>query len=86
MWRDAGKRAQAAAALKATSIDVKRLGCVDDVVPEPAGGAQDDPSAAIQLMDQVLARHLGELTVKPIDQLVQERLTKFRNIAQFYTS
>jgi acetyl-CoA carboxylase carboxyl transferase subunit alpha len=86
MWRDAGKRAQAAAALKATSIDVKRLGCVDDVVPEPAGGAQDDPSAAIQMMDEALARHLGELTVKPVEQLVQERLTKFRNIAQFYTS
>src|ERR1700726_2568996 len=43
MWRDAGKRAQAAAALKITSEDVSRLGCVDDVVPEPAGGAQNDP-------------------------------------------
>ena len=44
MWRDAGKRAQAAAALKITSEDVSRLGCVDDVVPEPAGGAQNDPA------------------------------------------
>src|ERR1700748_185405 len=47
-WRDARKRAQAAAALKITSEDVSRLGCVDDVVPEPSGGAQNDPAAAAE--------------------------------------
>ena len=86
MWRDASKRARAAEALKATSVDVKRLGCVDDVVPEPAGGAQDDPAAAIELLGVALRRHLGELTVKPAEQLVKERQAKFRNIARFYTS
>ena len=51
MWRDATKRARAAEALKATSQDVKRLGCVDDVVREPAGGAQEDADASIALLD-----------------------------------
>src|ERR1700712_279040 len=58
MWRDAGKKAQAAAALKITSDDVRRLGCVDDVVPEPAGGAQNDPLAATAMLDEKLIWHL----------------------------
>ena len=56
LWRDAkGKRAQAAAAFKITSEDVSRLGCVDDVIPEPPGGAQNDPVAAAALLDEKLA-------------------------------
>jgi acetyl-CoA carboxylase carboxyl transferase subunit alpha len=86
MWRDASKRAQAAAALKATSFDVKRLGCVDDVVDEPAGGAQNDIPAAIEMLDKVLTTHLATLRALPAAELVAARMTKFRNIAQFYTS
>src|SRR5580698_6040237 len=86
MWRDAGKRAQAAAALKITSEDVSRMGCVDDVVPEPPGGAQNDPACAMQMVNERLERHLAQLDDKPIDQLLEERYRKFRNIAQFYTT
>jgi acetyl-CoA carboxylase carboxyl transferase subunit alpha len=86
MWRDAARRAQAAEALKATSFDVKRLGCVDDVVPEPAGGAQNDPAAAFGLLDRALGGHLSALKKLSPEQLVAERMTKFRNIAQFHTS
>jgi acetyl-CoA carboxylase carboxyl transferase subunit alpha len=86
MWRDATKRANAAEALKATSYDVKRLGCVDDIVPEPSGGAQEEASEAVVQLDQMLTTHLRELLDIPPEQLVAERLTKFRNIAQFYTS
>jgi acetyl-CoA carboxylase carboxyl transferase subunit alpha len=85
MWRDAGKRADAAEALKATSYDVKRLGCVDEIVPEPVGGAQEDPAEAMAQLDQVLTLHLRELLDKPLEQLLSERFNKFRNIAQFYT-
>src|SRR6202034_4114017 len=46
MWRDAAKRMEAAVALKATADDVHALGCVDDVVPEPDGGAQNDAAAS----------------------------------------
>jgi acetyl-CoA carboxylase carboxyl transferase subunit alpha len=86
MWRDAGKRAQAAAALKITSEDVKRLGCVDDVIAEPPGGAQNDPEAAAILLDEKLARHLKELQAMPEGERIERRLSKFRKIAQFYTT
>jgi acetyl-CoA carboxylase carboxyl transferase subunit alpha len=86
MWRDAGKRAQAAVALKATAFDVERLGCLDGVVPEPEGGAHNDAIAAAALLDEALTTHLKELSAKPVDTLVAERYSKFRNIAQFYTT
>jgi acetyl-CoA carboxylase carboxyl transferase subunit alpha len=84
MWRDAGKRAQAAAALKITSEDVSRLGCVDDVVPEPSGGAQNDPVAAAALLDEKLTLHLSELKAMTVEDRIASRLTKFREIARFY--
>jgi acetyl-CoA carboxylase carboxyl transferase subunit alpha len=84
MWRDAGKRAQAAAALKITSEDVSRLGCVDDVVPEPPGGAQSDPVAAAAMLDEKLTWHLNELKAMTVEDRIARRLTKFREIARFY--
>jgi acetyl-CoA carboxylase carboxyl transferase subunit alpha len=84
MWRDAGKRAQAAAALKITSDDVSRLGCVDDVVPEPAGGAHNDPVDAAAQLDEKLAWHLNELKAMTVEDRIARRLTKFREIARFY--
>ena len=56
MWRDAGKRADAAAALKITSAEIRALGCIDDVVAEPAEGAQADVAAAAELLDEALVR------------------------------
>jgi acetyl-CoA carboxylase carboxyl transferase subunit alpha len=86
MWRDAGKRAQAAAALKITSEDVSRLGCVDDVVPEPPGGAQNDPALAAIMLDEKLAWHLNELKAMSAEGRIARRLAKFRQMAQFYTN
>jgi acetyl-CoA carboxylase carboxyl transferase subunit alpha len=84
IWRDAGKRAQAAAALKITSQDVSRMGCVDDVVPEPPGGAHNDPVVAAALLDEKLVSHLSELRAMPAGQRIARRLAKFREIARFY--
>jgi len=86
MWKDAGKRQQAAAALRYTSLDVKRLGCVDDVIPEPEGGAHNDPAAAMEMVNERLERHFNELKHLSIDDLLAARYNKFRNIAQFYTT
>ncbi len=86
MWRDASKRAQAAEALKTTSEDVKALGCVDDVVPEPSGGAHLDPEAAAALLDEKLTWHLHELQSMTPEVRLATRREKFRNIAQFYTT
>ncbi len=86
MWKDAGKKQQAAAALRYTAPDVKAMGCVDDVVPEPAGGTQADPAEAFSLVARSLTRHLAEVRKLPIEDLLEQRYQKFRTIAQFYTS
>jgi acetyl-CoA carboxylase carboxyl transferase subunit alpha len=86
MWRDASKRAQAAAALKATAPDLKRFGCVDDVVPEPGNGAHENPEEAATILADKLRWHLSELKTLSTDDLVTRRYEKFRNIAQFYTA
>ena len=86
MWKDAGKKQQAAAALKYTSFDVKRLGCVDDVIAEPKGGTQNDFPQAMQMLDERLSVHYAEIRLMPVDDLLTRRYEKFRNIAQFYTT
>lgn len=86
MWKDAGKRQQAAEALKYTAPDVVRLGCVDDVVPEPTGGASANAEAAFKMLGDCLRRHYGELKALPLQSLLEKRYCKFRNIAQFYTA
>jgi acetyl-CoA carboxylase carboxyl transferase subunit alpha len=86
MWRDATKRAQAAAALKTTATEIKELGCVDDIVPEPGSGTHEDPAEAAKLLAEKLRWHLNELKSLSINDLVERRYDKFRNIAQFYTT
>ena len=86
MWKDASKKQQAAAALKYTAGDVKLMGCVDDVLREPRGGTQNDPAATMAMVDEKLRYHLAGLRNLPIDVMLEQRYTKFRNIAQFYTT
>jgi acetyl-CoA carboxylase carboxyl transferase subunit alpha len=86
MWKDATQRHIAAAALKHTATDVKALGCVDDIIPEPAAGAHEDPEGAIAMLGVALDRHLGELQKMNNAERLKLRYEKFRNIAQFYTS
>jgi len=85
MWRDASRRAEAAAALKATAPDLKHFGCVDDVVPEPGNGAHENPEEAAKILAERLRLHLKELKALSTDDLIARRYEKFRNIAQFYT-
>jgi acetyl-CoA carboxylase carboxyl transferase subunit alpha len=84
MWRDASKRDLAAEAMKITAKDLTKLGIVDDVVAEPAGGAQTDYDEAAKLLDQSLGKHLDELKQKSGDELVRSRYDKFRTMARFF--
>lgn len=86
MWRDASKRAQAAEALKITAEDVKQLGCVDDIIPEPEGGAHSDSAKAADLLAEKLRWHLSELKAMPMEAVLKQRQEKFRNIAQFFVA
>jgi acetyl-CoA carboxylase carboxyl transferase subunit alpha len=85
MWRDAGKRELAAEAMRITAPDLKELGCVDDIVPEPEGGAHTDHEAAVKLVDEVLQKNLAELKTMSADSLIAARYDKFRKMAQFFS-
>jgi acetyl-CoA carboxylase carboxyl transferase subunit alpha len=86
MWRDATKKELAAEAMRITATDLSELGCIDDIIPEPEGGAHRDYEAAANLLDVSLQKHFSELKKIPPADLVTYRYEKFRNIAQFYKS
>lgn len=84
MWRDASKKELAAEAMRITAPDLEELGCIDDIVPEPEGGAHRDHEAAANLLDVSLQKHLAELKKIPLSDLVVSRYNKFRTMAQFF--
>jgi acetyl-CoA carboxylase carboxyl transferase subunit alpha len=86
MWRDATKKELAAEAMRITATDLSELGCIDDIVPEPEGGAHRDHEAAALLLDASLQKHYAELKKIPTAELLVSRYNKFRNMAQFYTT
>jgi acetyl-CoA carboxylase carboxyl transferase subunit alpha len=84
MWRDATKKELAAEAMRITANDLSELGCIDDIVPEPEGGAHRDYEAAANLLDVSLQKHFSELKKIPPHDLIVSRYNKFRNMAQFF--
>src|SRR5690349_14297267 len=85
MWRDAAKKEIAAQALRITAPDLKELAIIDEIIPEPDGGAHLDHDAAAAMVDEVLFKHFNELKHQPVRQLLDGRYNKFRQMAQFYT-
>ncbi len=85
IWRDSGQAEKAALALKMTSADLPPLGIVDDVIPEPEGGAHEDHQGAAENLARTLRHALAELSALTPEQLVEDRYQKFRRIASFYT-
>src|SRR4051794_14566465 len=85
MWRDPAKKETAAQALKITARDLRELKMIDDIVPEPEGGAHNDHDRAAAMLDNALAKHLGELKSRSITDLVECRYEKFRHIGQFFS-
>jgi acetyl-CoA carboxylase carboxyl transferase subunit alpha len=86
MWRDASKKELAAEAMRITATDLQELGVIDDIVPEPEGGAHRDHEAAANLLDASLQKHLAALKKMSPTELVAARYDKFRNMAQFFKS
>jgi acetyl-CoA carboxylase carboxyl transferase subunit alpha len=86
MWRDAAKAETAASALKITAKDLLDLGIVDEIVPEPEGGAHEDHEAAARLLDTVLERNLMALSTRSVRELVAARYEKFRRMGQYFDS
>jgi acetyl-CoA carboxylase carboxyl transferase subunit alpha len=84
MWRDSTKAETAAVALKITAADLKELGIIDEIVPEPEAGAHTDYEAAARLLDIVLDRQLVMLTNERTKDLLDARYKKFRNMGQYF--
>jgi acetyl-CoA carboxylase carboxyl transferase subunit alpha len=84
LWRDPAKAEVAAGALKITAQDLVGLGIVDEIVPEPEGGAQADPEKAAALLDPVLERSIRDLLTLGSSVLVEQRYEKFRRMGQFF--
>jgi acetyl-CoA carboxylase carboxyl transferase subunit alpha len=83
-WRNPEQKHLAAKAMRVSAPEVAELGCVDEIVPEPPGGAHTDPMAATELLKGALQKDLLELKAIPPETLVAVRQRKFRNIARFY--
>jgi acetyl-CoA carboxylase carboxyl transferase subunit alpha len=84
VWRDAGRAALAAEALKLTAQDLKQLGLVDEIVPEPPNGAHNDPDAAALFLRDALERTLNRLCPLPAADLVSQRHQRFRQMGNFF--
>ena len=83
LWSDGTKGAQAAEALKLTAKDIKALEVIDEIVPEPAGGAHRDHAGMAKKLHEALARNLKELRAIPAGDLIEQRYQKFRKMSRF---
>ncbi|HEY1087823.1 MAG TPA: carboxyl transferase domain-containing protein, partial [Archangium sp.] len=83
LFRDATRADKAADALKCTARDLHKLGVIDDVIPEPQGGAHRDITKTANSVGAVLKKHFGELKGMSGKQLVADRYEKFRALGAF---
>jgi len=85
MWRDAAHKQLAAEAMRISAPEVAALGCVDEIIQEPAEGIHIQREDGLGLLGAALQKHLSAIRQIPIADLVAQRQKKFRNMAQFYT-
>jgi acyl-CoA carboxylase subunit beta len=83
LYHDAGRAEEVAASLRLTAPDSKELGVVDEVVPEPDGGAHRDPAHASQMLKASLLQALVELQSQPLRKTMRARYQKFRRMGQY---
>ena len=83
LWKDAKKAEQAAMALKITAWDLKKLGLIDEILPEPPSGAHSEPLEAAATLKQAMWNHLEELSSMTPQELKELRYRKFRQMGVF---
>ena len=83
LWRDGSKAPQAAETLKITAESLKGLGVIDEIIPEPEGGAHADPAKAIAAVKKAVLAAIAELKKQPLDKLVAQRYEKFSAMGRF---
>jgi acetyl-CoA carboxylase carboxyl transferase subunit alpha len=83
LWKSPAAASDAAAAMKITAQDLKKLGVIDEIIPEPEGGAHSDPAGAAALLSPVLEKALKEVQKLKPAQLLEERYKKYRKMGVF---
>lgn len=83
LWKDASKADQAAEAMKITAKDLLEFGIIEEIVPEPKGGAHLDPVRTAEAVKTAIWRHLEELSGMTPEALVEDRYRKFRSVGKF---
>ncbi|NCD33546.1 MAG: acetyl-CoA carboxylase carboxyltransferase subunit alpha [Spartobacteria bacterium] len=83
IWKDRAFADKAAEALKLTANELKELGLVDDIIPEPMGGAHHDPDWQSDQIKSMILHYLAELKDVPVDELLENRYQKLRAYGRF---
>ncbi|HEX8342238.1 MAG TPA: acetyl-CoA carboxylase carboxyltransferase subunit alpha [Tepidisphaeraceae bacterium] len=83
LWKGSDNAADAAAALKLTSRDLKQLGVIDTIVGEPLGGAHRDPHSAAHNLEQYISKTIRDLKRVKLDNLLERRYDRFRNQGEY---
>jgi acetyl-CoA carboxylase carboxyl transferase subunit alpha len=78
LWKDQARAKEAAEAMRLTAADCKALGVIDEVLPEPPGGAHADPVATIDTVGRAIDQRLESLAREPVESLLEARYAKFR--------
>jgi acetyl-CoA carboxylase carboxyl transferase subunit alpha len=83
LWKDRAAAPQAAEALKLSAVTLKKLGVVDEVIPEPCGGAHNDPAQAGAALKIALTQHLADLRKLKTDVLLDRRYDRYRKLGVY---
>src|SRR5215207_7266433 len=83
LWKDQAKKAEAAEAMKLTAPDLRELGVVDHIIPEPPGGAHTDPAETCRRVGDAVASALAELERLRPEELVAGRYARFRSLGVY---
>ena len=83
LWRTTDEAATAALAMRMSAVDQQRLGVIDEVIPEPADGAQADPAETARRLKSAIVAELDRLSAIPLDALVEQRYRRYRALGAF---
>ncbi|MFC2158641.1 acetyl-CoA carboxylase carboxyl transferase subunit alpha, partial [Acidobacteriota bacterium] len=83
LWKDKGTVSQAAENLKFLAEDLMGFGVIEEIIPEPPGGAHVDHETTFKNVDEVLHKTLTKVSKKPVEKMLEDRYNKFRKIGIF---
>lgn len=83
LWKDSAAAPKAAEALKLSADHLERLGVVDEIIPEPLGGAHNDPTQAASALKYVIQKHLNDLRGLPAEKLLETRYERYRRLGVY---